>query len=129
MLQKTISATHLRHCCSDLGPGFGRHAVLTIPRQVPSAARELIESIVSSIHMTRLRRRMVYTRADDVDILQPITESHIAIHNAGDRAMLDVFSCKDFSVDELLKTLNNFGIKPFEMTTVSRGVELEDKIL
>ncbi len=129
LLRKIFDAAYIRQCRADIGPGFGRHVVVKIPPQIPTTACWLIESIVSSIHMTRLCQRMVYSQLDDVDILQPITESHIAIHNAGNQAVLDVFSCKDFSVDELLKALSNFGIEPFEMTSVSRGIELEDKIL
>lgn len=113
-------------CSEDLGKGFGRHVILRIPPQPPAEALRLIDSIVDGIHMTRLAQRIVYvdpSGAGISDILQPITESHIALHSDG---TLDVFSCKDFSVDDLMRTLESFDIHPETAITVSRGFNMNN---
>lgn len=118
---------YLQQCEQDLGPGFGRHVILQIPSPPRSLEEVLIDHILEAIKMTRLCRKMFYWSG--LDLLQPITKSHIALHYGEHETMLNVFSCKDFSVEKLLSVLYQYNIQPIEMATVSRGIDMEDKIL
>lgn len=132
---KAVTEEHLRPqtlklCQADSdAPGFGRHLILHIPRRTPAESHEIISAIVSAIHMTNLCERMEIVKPENFSIIQPITESHISLHSVGPNAILDVFSCKDFSPDDVLRTLHEFGIAPLQMSSVGRGLDLKDKTL
>lgn len=125
IISKRLKPSRIVLCERDLGSGFGRHVILRIPSQDFVIANALIDKIVAAIQMTPLCTRMSIMQPEKCDVLQPITESHIGFHDG----ILDVFSCKDFSVDSLISALDSFDIRPSKMLTVSRGFDMDDKIL
>lgn len=127
LLEESFHPDYTQLCERDLGPGFGRQVVMRLPSLLKNVANRLLDEILDAIQMTRLCRRMSY--CDGADLLQPITESHVALHCNEHSATLDVFSCKDFSVEKLLSVLDRFNVQPIMMVTVSRGVDMTDKIL
>ena len=130
LLEDLLQPQRLASCTKDTGTvGFGKHLVLHIPSQTIRESNRLISAIVSAIHMTNLCGRMQCLNRGNISILQPITESHISIHNVGPDAVLDVFSCKYFHTDDVLQVLHRFGINPHQITEVSRGVNMTDKTL
>ena len=130
LLKELMKPQALMPCAKDISTvGFGKHLVLHIPSQTLEESNRLISAIVSAIHMTNLCGRMQCLTQGSISILQPITESHIAIHNIGPDAVLDVFSCKYFHTEDVMQVLHQFGIVSGRITEVSRGVNMKDKTL
>lgn len=133
LLDEMLRPQRLISCTKDTGAvGFGKHLVLYIPSQTVRESNRLISAIVSAIHMTNLCGRMQCLNRGNISILQPITESHVSIHNVGPNAVLDVFSCKYFHTEDVMQVLHQRGITWSQISTVTevtRGIDMEDKTL
>lgn len=129
LVYQHLGPVYVQHCGESTREGFGRHAVLRIPAQTMEVSEQLVENLVTGIGMTKLARSMTSASAEGCDVIQPITESHIALHNYAEGAMLDVFSCKDFSTEALMSVLADFDILPSEMAMISRGTDMTNKQL
>lgn len=133
LLDEMLRPQKLVSCTKNTGTvGFGKHLVLHIPSQTVRESNRLISAIVSAIHMTNLCGRMQCLNRNNISVLQPITESHISIHNVGPNAVLDVFSCKYFHTEDVMQVLHRHGITWSQISSVaevSRGIDMEDKTL
>lgn len=108
---------------SPLG-AFGQHVCYGRAAMDLPTARGLVNDIVAQIKMTPLGASLElvnYPHFDEYDLLQPIAESHIAVHTHAGKSLIDVFSCKPFSaeaVSELVgctpvaETIRGLGIPP-----------------
>ena len=120
---------HIQHRQNDYGNGFGRHVVLRLPERPAVFWTPMLDTIMTAINMTPLGFAMSDTDEHSFSLIRPIQESHISVHVKDGVAALDVFSCKDFSTDDLLKTLAAADLYPTEMISVTRGVKMIDKVL
>lgn len=111
--------------------GFGDHVLLECGYNSLAHAIKVTQQIVSEIEMTPLAAQMITLQGENYDLIQPISESHIAFHAQPDtdRTLIDVFSCKPFACDKLNNVLEVWGLKPRVTIKISRGIQLEDKTL
>lgn len=114
---------------NDYGNGFGRHVVLRLPERPAAFWEPLIQDVMAAIGMHALGCIMTDGNKHSFSLIRPIQESHISVHVKGGVAYLDVFSCREFSTDDLLKVLVTAEIYPTEMLNVTRGVKMIDKVL
>lgn len=107
-----------RHERQESG-AYGKHLVLEVPDIVDvEQGVQLVGEIRKILGMTKLMPMMVRSDAQsgvsNFDIVQPIVESHIALHKCLPGAVLvntrgqytialDVFSCRDFSTEAVLQ--------------------------
>ena len=88
---------------SDAPGNFGKHVVFSAAPLGLDEAKEKVNSILQSIEMTSISDLLVDAIDDDnFDILQPIAESHISLHQHNGVLNVDVFSCKFFDKEKLL---------------------------
>lgn len=106
---------------SDKKGNFGKHIIMKNIKPISyNNAKDLINNIVDSIEMTTISDLQINYRDDfNYDILQPIAESHISIHNTEKSCDVDIFSCKYFDENKILKTL---GGNTENMTQIQRGI-------
>lgn len=117
-------------CRDHLGEGFGTHVVITTDRGIEiHRANKAITEIISAIGMTPLGSRLSEHRSSNFDLLQMITESHIAIHRNSKGMTIDVFSCRPFDIQTVFAILETYHIKVSKNNhfVVSRGTNLSDK--
>lgn len=117
-------------CTENLGAGFGRHVM--IESRIPlghEQGYEMVRAIMHTINMHDLSACKIEVGEDYYDLLQPITESHISIHRTADNKLyIDVFSCRDFSIESLNKVIDKH-LSGYAYFSVTRGFELTDKTL
>lgn len=92
---------------------YGKHLVFTCDLMGLVDSVRLMKSVLNFLDMKTLCPLSVDARSDeDYDILQAITESHIAFHANEDKMDVDIFSCKSFSNDviNLFKNTRNVQI-------------------
>lgn len=103
----------------DFPSNFGRHITFTVPYVPAETMIAKINQLVKDIDMHELCP--MFTRLSDdgsYDILQPITESHIAAHAKADRVEVDVFSCNPFDDQEIFKIFP----ERFAVHLIPRGI-------
>lgn len=128
-VKHSLGGTSIDVCQSSTLPSFGTHCVLRL-RDIPLAlALPTISTIVERIGMRPLSECQILTQGADYDIIQPITESHIAAHRHGGNLYLDVFSCKPFGATRLVRILQNEGIWVLDEATISRGSKMKNQRL
>lgn len=89
---------------------FGRHLIFSLPPIDFTTAYHKVKEIVGAIDMHCLAPVMFLGSSRmDYDILQPIVESHIAIHTNRRRTKVDVFSCKYFDETRALALFSDFS--------------------
>ncbi len=123
-LQVVFRAESFDDCMRNSRPGkYGKHVVMRFDCCWRlSEALQIVENIRVTLEMSKLGDTLVRAHAEDFDILQPIVESHIALHvDETKRQMtLDIFSCRDFEEEIIRGTL-----QPVTMQLVQRGVDFE----
>ena len=106
----------------DKKGNFGKHIIINTKPISLSEAKEMVASILKDISMTPINDLIVNENNDYAfDILQPIAESHISFHEYNDELIIDVFSCKYFSVEKLISLINNYD----NMIEVNRGIKYQ----
>ena len=106
----------------DIMGRFGKHIITEIKNKLTyEEGITLIKQILKDINMTSINDIITY-KIDDInfDLIQPIAESHISIHQTDKITMIDVFSCKYFDEQKLLKLLNTN-----DYIEINRGVKYE----
>ena len=104
----------------DKKGNFGKHVIIKANRISYQDGLELIKRILRDIEMTPITDEITnYVDEDNYDIVQMIAESHISIHMCNGQVMADVFSCKDFDENKVIKL---FGDSIISMYMVNRGV-------
>lgn len=113
------------------GEGFGEHVIIKTQYIPYRQAHRITTRMMEAIKMTRLNSRLDRRSEDGYDIVQPITESHIAIHaqREKDQALIDVFSCKPFKWHDATGVLYDHGIDQCSIEQISRGIHMQDKAL
>jgi len=115
------------NCTADSRPGFGTHRYLRLENLTYHNAMELTSAIVEVIGMHPLAECLSLVGNAGYDILQPITESHIAIHSNNAGTWLDVFSCKPFSETRLARIVESFGVRILEESGFTRGAQTKQQ--
>lgn len=101
---------------------FGQHVCYERAAMDLPTARGLVNDTVIQIKMTPLGASLELMNLplfDEYDILQPIAESHIAIHTHGGKSLIDVFSCKPFDVKAVSELV---GCTPIVESIRGRGI-------
>lgn len=101
---------------------FAQHVCYARAAMDLPTARGLVNDIVAQIKMTPLGASLElvdYPRFDEYDLLQPIAESHIAIHTHGGKSLIDVFSCKPFNTEAVSQLV---GCTPVSEAIRGRGI-------
>ncbi len=108
---------------------FGVHIVMQGSYITYRRAHKIIERIVTAIAATPLSQRMSRRKTGNYDILQPVTESHIAVHGQReeDRTFIDIFSCRPFAWAELSEVLTDYHVELQPVLRISHGVKMKDK--
>lgn len=120
-MQNILHAEHVDDCKRSIAQGkYGKHVIMQFDQfwRIEEAV-QIVKNIRISLGMSMLSDMMVNTFDDGYDILQPIVESHIALHaNKAQRWMsLDIFSCRNFEEAIVRETL-----RPFSTRLIQRGV-------
>lgn len=99
---------------------FGKHIIIEKNSHFNfDEAKKLIANILKDIQMTPINDVIInYIDDKNFDLLQPIAESHISIHQSEFNVVIDAFSCKWFDEDKLLKL-----VKSDSYFKVCRGVK------
>ena len=99
---------------------FGKHVILSANSIPFSNATKMVNAILSNIEMTPISKLLI-NKIDDnsFDILQPIAESHISLHQHDNMLIIDVFSCKNFETGKAIHIINGIN----SMTEVNRGIQ------
>ena len=106
--------------CKDIKGNFGKHIIMNASPISFDEAMNKVETLLKDIEMTPITVKQT-NKVDDknFDILQPIAESHISLHQHYDFFTIDIFSCKYFDVQKVLKVFS--GI--FDVIEVNRGLQ------
>ncbi len=99
---------------------FGKHIIFdNIPLLTFEEGINTIKTILKDIQMTPINE-IIYLKENDTtfDLIQPIAESHISIHQKDNNCCIDVFSCKYFDEKILCKLLNCYEYKE-----INRGIK------
>lgn len=106
--------------CDKKG-NFGKHIIIENRKQIEyKDAIVLINDITEKLEMTPISdMQMNYKNNYNFDILQPIAESHISIHQTEKNCNIDIFSCKSFDEDKILKLLDCTNK---DITQIQRGI-------
>ncbi len=104
----------------DLKGNFGKHIIISSTNSYTyNEAIDLIKKILIDIDMTPICDTISIKNSDTCfDLIQPIAESHISIHQTNDSTVIDAFSCKYFDEQKLLAILNSH-----EYLEVNRGIK------
>ena len=104
---------------SEKKGNFGKHIIINDTIDITyEQANNLIKTLLKEIKMTPICDVLQnYEDETNFDILQPIAESHIAIHRKEKNTTIDIFSCKTFEDKKILKL-----IKSKNISKVTRGV-------
>ena len=79
------------------GGRYGKHLYFKCQRMKLSEAIQVVEQLLVVLDMKKLIPLMVEVGpSEEFDLLQTITESHIACHVCGECMDVDIFSCRDF---------------------------------
>ena len=99
---------------------FGKHIILSANSIPFSNATKMVNAILNNIEMTPISKLLI-NKIDDnsFDILQPIAESHISLHQHDNMLIIDVFSCKNFETGKVIHIINGIN----SMTEVNRGIQ------
>ncbi len=102
---------------------FGKHIVIENSIAIDyNSSIKLIDMIIKDIGMTPISDIQTNCRNQNVfDIIQPIAESHIAIHALPQKFVADIFSCKPFEENKFL-SLFDFSENIYQ---IQRGVYFE----
>lgn len=96
---------------------YGKHLVFSCDPVSLIEAVNLMKRVLNFLDMKMLCPLNVDARSnDDYDILQAITESHIAFHTNKQKMDVDIFSCRSFSSTVLDLFRNVYNIQ-----TIQRG--------
>ena len=104
----------------DIKGNFGKHIITKLKDKLTyNEGIKLIKQILKDIDMTPINETITY-KIDDInfDLIQPIAESHISIHQTNKSTMIDVFSCKYFDEQKLLNLL-----KTTDYIEINRGIK------
>ena len=99
---------------------FGKHIITELDNKLTyDEGIKLIKQILKDIDMTPIND-IINFKIDDInfDLIQPIAESHISIHQTEESTTIDVFSCKYFDEQKLLKLLNTNDYRE-----INRGIK------
>ena len=103
----------------DVHGNFGKQIIFKTEVLSLNDAIDKVKRILIDINMTPIYDILVNKNSDDsFDIVQLIAESHISFHRNGDEMIVDVFSCKYFDVDKLLRLFDNID----DFIEVNRGI-------
>ena len=117
-------------CRDNEAEGFGCHFMAEMQYLPLNLATKVIVDVMDAIKMTELARPIITLKGDNYSIIQPITESHIAIHAQKKGATLfDIFSCKNFDVDKVKQVFSMHNLSLGEECIVARGIYMQDKTL
>lgn len=113
-------------CTDNTHSGFGMHRCLRLRGLSYYEAMALNIAIIGGIGMHPLSEciSLVNNASGKYDIIQPIAESHIAIHSDSVETWLDVFSCRAFSETRLTRVIGDFGASILETGGFTRGERL-----
>ncbi len=130
LLAELYPAARIVPCTKNLGAGFGRHVMIESKTSLGhERGYEMVRAIMCAINMHDLSACKIEVGEDYYDLIQPITESHISIHQIVDGMLyIDVFSCRDFSLESLFQTVDKY-LPGYGFSTITRGFELADKTL
>lgn len=134
LMQRKFSYTSMDEIANPgelIDDDFGTHLIIETQKLLPQEAISLPSVIIGAINMTPLTSETVSMDTNDIYcVIQPITESHIAIHTCGeDRTLIDVFSCKPFKTQKLLDLFNSMNIDIHTVDELGRGVKMLNKVL
>lgn len=123
IIQKYFNTNNYDLCKNnyDKKGNFGKHLIVNNVKQMKyKDAVNLINTILKQVDMTPICDMQVDYRDDlNYDILQPIAESHISIHNTEKNVAIDIFSCKFFDENNIIKCLD---IKTENIIQIQRGI-------
>lgn len=130
LLSELYPSARIVPCTENLGAGFGRQVMIESKMSLcPKRACAMIQVIMREIGMHELSASKMVFGEGYYDIIQPITESHISIHQIEDNTLyIDVFSCRDFSMESLVGVLDQY-LPGYGYRSITRGFELADKTL
>ena len=105
----------------DKEGNFGKHIIIKNKKPIEyNNAIDLINNIIKQVEMTPISDMQINYRDNcNYDILQPIAESHISIHRTEKNCDIDIFSCKYFDENKILKILDS---NPEDIVKIQRGI-------
>lgn len=91
---------------------------------------DLCQNIIKDINMTQIANTIIEKNQSQIVIITLIAESHIAIFydTKNNKVFLDIFSCKNYNYEVVLKILKNFKINITSYSQSSRGIYHEQII-
>ena len=117
---KTFKTNNYDLGSKDTPGNFGKHIIIESQPISFNEGTKIVNTILEIIKMTSISELLISkTDNDSFDILQPIAESHISLHQHNNILIMDVFSCKDFNTEDVLQIINN--IKNIKI--VNRGIQ------
>ena len=104
----------------DIKGNFGKHIIIKTSPILFEEAINKIESILKNIDMTPISELLINNDDEmNFDILQPIAESHISMHQHNKFLIIDVFSCKYFDTKKVLELFSEI----YSVEEINRGIQ------
>ena len=117
---KNIKTKNYDLGCKDIKGNFGKHIIINAQPIIIDEAINKIEALLKSINMTPISKLLINNiDKQNFDILQPIAESHISMHQHNNSLIIDVFSCKYFDTEKVLELFPD----NYNMEEVNRGIQ------
>lgn len=105
------------------------HLIMDYHLQEPASldmVREWLDGMVSAIEMTPIAPQLLIEHEGVVHGFQVIAESHICAEIRGQEAHLDVFSCKEFDVPQVIAlSALHFQVEAGAITFLRDRLDLE----
>ncbi len=122
MILKTFKTDNYSLGSKDTPGNFGKHIIIESSPIKYYEVAEKINEILEKIKMTSISELLINKANDSCfDVLQPIAESHISIHQHNNKLIMGVFSCKNFNTEKLLQLINNIN----SVIAVNRGLQFK----
>ena len=120
MILNTFKTNNYDLGSKDKEGNFGKHIIIERESITFDEAVNMINKILNGIEMNPISKLLI-EKKDNVsfDILQPIAESHISLHQNNDKLVIDTFSCKYFDTDKLMSIVGESK----GMIEVKRGIQ------